>query len=148
MSGAFDCTKQSHFWLIVRNVVLDAVKHLVAASTYLGEMLRYKLKENADIVFEYTLLQEFGSTNLNNNAIIKLLQPLLRSTTLRDYNADVDCVVNEFIAVAQVVPRTLDNTCTGSEETINIRKLIYKLLNPANRNRPRRVRSYVPPPPG
>eukprot|EP01084_Bolivina_argentea_P228732 386242_1 len=157
ISGGFDAVRQPELWMSIRNLVLDSVAHISDAVKFLGEMFRYKLKENADIIFEYTLLQEFGSTNLNDNAIIKLLQ-----RTLRDYKAEVDCIVNEFIAVAQVVPndqaRILDKAYC--EETINIGKLIYKLLNPANRSRHRAIQrprprpytssngQHVPPPPG
>eukprot|EP00487_Bulimina_marginata_P005991 TRINITY_DN2498_c0_g1_i3.p1 TRINITY_DN2498_c0_g1~~TRINITY_DN2498_c0_g1_i3.p1 ORF type:complete len:154 (+),score=23.26 TRINITY_DN2498_c0_g1_i3:25-462(+) len=53
--GAFQATKQPELWLSVRNVILDAVSHLVDGGKCLAEMMRYRLRENADIIFEYTL---------------------------------------------------------------------------------------------
>eukprot|EP01083_Nonionella_stella_P076994 210020_1 len=144
MSGAFDCTKQSHFWLIVRNVVLDAVKHLVAASTYLGEMLRYKLKENADIIFEYTLLEKFRTLDEQGN-IIKLLQ-----RTLRDYKAEIDNIMDEFVVIVSASPKNQAEILDQEycQETINIGKIIGKMLQ--NMLQPRRstTRNYPPPPQG
>eukprot|EP01084_Bolivina_argentea_P314135 544102_1 len=156
ISGAFEQTRQPELWLSIRNIVLDATSHITDAAKYLGEMLRYKLKENADVIFEFTLIKEFGTTDLNNNAIIKLLQ-----RTLRDYKSEVDNIINEYITVASVVPedqaRILDKQFC--EETINIGKLIYKLLNPSNKNKHEAIvrhkprpytshkGSHVPPPP-
>ena len=128
--GAFAATKQPDIWESVRNVVFDAVRHLTDAATFLGEFLRYKIKENAEIVFEFTLMKQFQTKDLHNNPIIKLLD-----RTLRDYKAECDLIIQGFIDVAMVVPedqcKILDkNYC---EETINAGKLINKLLNPQNK---------------
>eukprot|EP01083_Nonionella_stella_P078264 214078_1 len=113
VSGAFDATRQPELWRSVRNVVINSVGHISDATEWLGEMLRYKLKENADIIFE------FGETSLDRNI-----------TTLDDYKAEVDCIINDFIAVAKVIPAEqatiLDQRFC--EETINNAAFIHRLL--------------------
>merc|ERR1712154_737448 len=89
-------------------------------------------KENADIIFEYTLLDQFGSSDFQKNKIIKLLQ-----RSLRDYKKEIDVIIDEFISVACAAPKDkaqiLDTQIC--EETMNIGKLISHLLNPKNRTK-------------
>ena len=120
--GAFDCTTQSNLWNSIRNVTLDAVSHLVDAASFLSEIMRYKLKENADIIFEYTLNQQFGSTTADDKHI-NLLQQILD-----DYKACIDNIVNDFVEVAGPFPtrqaQILDQKF--SSDVINIGQLIAK----------------------
>merc|ERR1712066_405243 len=136
ISGAFHSTKQADIWTSIRNLVTSAVGHLADAAKYLGEMLRYKLKENAQIIFDYTLKKQFGKADMSGNAIIKLL-----NRTLRDYQAEVDCIIDDFLKVATVVPENQTKILDKSfcEETINIGKLVMKLLNPNSKNKHRPI---------
>eukprot|EP00483_Globobulimina_turgida_P003596 UN03602 len=93
-------------------------------------MFRYKLKENADIIFERTLFDVFGSIKKENN-MRKLLQ-----ATLRDYKKEIDRIIDNFASLACDVPinraKILDKLLC--EETINIGRLVHKMLHPKNRN--------------
>ncbi len=99
-------------------------------------MLRYKLKENAAIIFELTLIEcNIGNGNNNNketNQIIKLFR-----RSLRDYKKEIDCIIDKFMELAGNMPinktRILDKLLC--EETINLGKLIYKMLNPKNKRK-------------
>eukprot|EP01083_Nonionella_stella_P076993 210015_1 len=156
MSGGFNYSKQFPVWLSVRNVVLDAVKHLVAASNYLAEMLRYKLKENADIIFEYTLLEKFSTLDGQGN-IIKLLQ-----RTLADYKAEIDNIMNEFVVIVSASPTNQAEIIDQDfcEETVNIGTYIgvmlqnkkqqssFDLKKGKKKSKHRRATTeYYPPPP-
>ncbi len=117
----------------IRNIVLHASTHLCDAIIFIGEMFRYKLKENADIIFELTLFEIFGTIKFNkNNQIIKLFQ-----RSLRDYKKQIDEIIDKFLELAGNTPidrtKILDKLLC--EETINIGKLIYKMLNPKNKSK-------------
>jgi len=131
--GTFYATKQPELWTSVRNVVLDAIGYLVDGSIFLAEMFRYRLKENADIIFDYTLNREFGNiTEMQNDSIVKLLK-----RSLRDYKKEIDNIIDEFIKVASVGPKNLAQILDKQfcEETINIGRLVDILLDPENKDK-------------
>ena len=126
IAGGFDSCRQPPLWTSIRNVVLASVGRLANCVKHLAEMFRYKLKENADIIFEYTLVKKYGKLeNIGeNNAIIVLLQ-----RTLRDYKKEIDNLINEFNQSTQVDPKIasiLDQELC--EETVLIGKLISKSM--------------------
>eukprot|EP01084_Bolivina_argentea_P314138 544106_1 len=163
--GGFMSTRQPDLWNSIRNIVLDASKHLCDSIIFIAEMFRYKLKENADIIFELTLIEQFGNINALNKENNKIIQLFQRS--LRDYKKQIDQIIDKFMKLAGNTPidrsRILDKF--ECEETINIGKLIYKMLNPKNKNKfnqepPKYIRAmtmrgnnngqsngYAPPPP-
>ena len=142
MSDGYDSTRQPQIWKSIRNVVLKSAYHLAQAVEYLGEVLRYKLKENADIIFEYTLIQQFGTLDMENNSITRLLQ-----RTLRDYKTEIDHIIDEFHedddAVDHKIAQKLDKEFC--QETILIGKLVDRTLYPNkkkhNSNVPKAVRN-------
>merc|ERR1712176_996412 len=129
--GDYAAREKSDTWTIVRNIVLNAVHHLKIAAAFLGEMIRYKLKEDADMIFDYTLQREFGNTDLSGNPIIKLYR-----RTLHDYKEEIDCIVDEFIAVASVVPRDqaqmLDRA--SCDRTIRVGRMNENLFKEQSKN--------------
>jgi hypothetical protein len=56
----FDDTKQANMWSSVKSVVLDSIQYFEQACHWLAEMVRYRLKTDAELVFEYAIEQEFG----------------------------------------------------------------------------------------
>ena len=44
-------------------MVFDATNQLKHPDRYLGEFLRYRLKENADLIFEYSLKGKYKSND-------------------------------------------------------------------------------------
>jgi len=120
ISGGFNETIQPSVWESIRNVVLASIHHLSDAVQYLGEMFRYKLKENADIIFEWALQNKFGKEETENSALIRLLQ-----RTLRDYKKEIDNLIDEFIAsieVEQRIAQVLDQQ--HCEDTILIGRYV------------------------
>jgi hypothetical protein len=120
ISGGFNETIQPSNWESIRNVVLASIHHLSDAVQYLGEMFRYKLKENADIIFEWALRNKFGKQETENSALIRLLQ-----RTLRDYKKEIDNLIDEFIdsiEVEQQIAQVLDRR--HFEDTILIGRFV------------------------
>merc|ERR1712176_1717635 len=128
-TGLFEASERLGTWTIARNIVLEACKHLSDAVFFLGDMIRYKLKEDADMIFDYTWEREFGNTDLSGNPIIKLYR-----RTLHDYKEEIDCIVDDFIAVASVVPEDQAEIIdqTYCDRTIRVGKLIDKLFQDAD----------------
>eukprot|EP01083_Nonionella_stella_P155565 502673_1 len=120
--GAFDACQQPGLWTSVRNVVSHASKLLQDSCEWFAGLMQETLHRDADIIFEYTLVQVFGE----NTALKNLLE-----CTLSDYKKETELIVNEFKRAAANGPEDQSKMLNRYffEDTINIGLVIAALMN-------------------